>query len=472
MALLETRGMLSLDAPVLDTPALDTPVLDAPRLEAIALRASFVDLVADPFYQAEATAVRYLRDGLMVIEQGRIVALGPYEELRTRYGHLPLTDYSGYLILPGLIDLHLHLPQTEMIAAYGEQLLAWLEQYTFPTEQKFCDLDYAQRVAQVFVAELLRHGTTTALVLAAVYPASVEALFAEAARYNLRLIGGKVMMDRHAPRALLDSAESSYRDSKALIERWHGQGRLAYAITPRFAATSTPAQLEAAHQLWQEFPDTYLHTHLSENLAEIAWVRQLFPEATDYLDIYDRFGLVTHRSIFAHGIHLSDREFDRLSEAGSAIAFCPTSNLFLGSGLFNLERAKSRERPIPVGLATDVGAGTSFSLWQTANEAYKVAQLRQQKLSPFQALFLATLGSAEALSLSRHIGNFDLGKEADLIVVDPRATPLMAFRNPPEPPEDLQDLGDRLFSLIILGDDRAIHATYVMGQLVHQKVLT
>jgi guanine deaminase len=435
-----------------------------------AFRGSFLDFVADPFYVEESFSVRYIPDGLMILENGIIKDLGAYADRHEQYASVPITDYSGKLILPGLIDLHLHFPQIEMIAAYGEQLLEWLDTYTFPTEQKFQEKAYASQVATVFFDELLRNGTTTAVILPAVYPESVDAVFEEAQRRNLRMIAGKVMMDRNAPAALTDTAASSYQDSKALIEKWHHQDRLLYAITPRFAPTSTDEQLQLAGKLLAEHPDTYVHTHLSENVNEVAWVKELFPDSQGYLDVYDQAGLVGDRSIFAHCIQLTDAEFQRLSEAGSAIAFCPTSNLFLGSGLFKIEQAKSTDFPINVGLATDVGAGTSFSMLQTANEAYKVAQLRQQRLSPFQALFLATLGGAKALSLSDLIGNFDVGKEADFIVVDLRSTPIMAFRNPEAMPLSLSELGDRVFSLIIMGDDRAIYATYIMGKLAWGKL--
>jgi guanine deaminase len=432
-----------------------------------AFRGSFLDFVDDPFYRPEAESVRYFPDGLLVLEQGRVKALGDYEQLRLQYTDVPLEDYSGKLITPGFIDLHIHYPQTGMIAAYGEQLLEWLETYTFPTEGKFKDRAYAQQVASFFLDELLRNGTTTAVVLAAVYPESVNAFFEEADRRNLRMIAGKVMMDRYAPDFLLDTALSSYQDSKALIERWHGHNRLLYAITPRFAPTSTPEQLQFASKLLHAYPGTYLHTHLSENVSEVAWVQELFPECGGYLDVYDRAGLVCDRTLFAHGIQLTEAEFERLSEAKATIAFCPTSNLFLGSGLFKLEKAKSVDCPIRVGLATDVGAGTSFSMLQTANEAYKVAQLRGQKLSPFQALYLATLGGARALNLDNKIGSFAVGCEADFVVLDARATPIMAFRNPASSPTSLAELADRLFSLVIMGDDRAIHATYILGELAH-----
>ncbi|MEO1622151.1 MAG: guanine deaminase [Cyanobacteria bacterium J06632_3] len=434
-----------------------------------AVRGSFLDFVDDPFYAAESECVRYLPDGLLVIDGGKVSAFGPYSDLKDQYAHLPTTQYSDRLIMPGFIDAHIHYPQTGIIAAYGEQLLEWLDQYVFPTEGKFHDKDYAREVADIFLDQLLSNGTTTALVLAAVFPESAEAFFEAAAARNLCMIAGKVMMDRNAPEAVCDTAESSYQDTRALIQKWHNKGRLRYAATPRFAITSTDEQLKKAGELLQEFPDVYLHTHISENVKEVARVKALFPDCDGYLDAYDQAGLVRERSIFAHGIHLSDREFQRLSEAKSTIAFCPTSNLFLGSGLFKIEQAKSTEYPVKVALGTDVGAGTSFSLLQTANEAYKVAQLRQQRLSPFQALFLATLGGARALCLDDAIGNFDVGKDADFVVFDLRATPLMAYRNHEGMPALLSELADRAFSLIMMGDDRAVIATYILGKLAYCK---
>lgn len=433
-----------------------------------AIRGSFLDFIDDPFYVPEAESTRYITDGLLVLENGKVKELATYAELSSQYSNLDMTDYSGMLITPGFVDTHIHFPQTEIIAAYGEQLLEWLEQYIFPTERKFKDIAYAREVASIFLDELLRNGTTTALVFAAVFPESVEAFFEEAERRNLCMVAGKVMMDRNAPDFITDTAATSYQDSKRLIEKWHKRGRLRYAVTPRFAPTSTPEQLQSAAQLLQEFPDVLLHTHLSENVNEVAWVKELFPESQGYVDAYDRAGLVIDRSVFAHGVQLTQEEFQRLSEARSAIAFCPTSNLFLGSGLFKIEQAKSTAHPVKLGLGTDVGAGTSFSMLQTANEAYKVAQLRQQKLSPFQALFLATLGGARALCLEEKIGNFDPGKEADFVVLNLRSTPLMAFRNPHISATSLADLAEQVFTLIIMGDDRAIHATHIMGELAYQ----
>ncbi|MBE9156018.1 guanine deaminase [Nodosilinea sp. LEGE 06152] len=430
----------------------------------VAVRGALLDFVNDPFYESEAEAVRYIADGLLLVREGKIEAAGSYADLAADLGDRPLIDHTDRLITPGFIDTHIHYPQTGMMAAYGEQLLEWLNRYTFPTERKFADADYARQVAELFLDELLKNGTTTALVFAAVFPASVNAFFEAAEARHLRMISGKVMMDCNAPHYLRDTAQSSYDDSKALIEKWHGRGRLLYAVTPRFAGTSTEAQLKLAAKLLDEFPDVYLHTHLSENVSEVAWIQELFPQYAGYLDVYDQTGLVRARSLFAHGVQLTDAEFQRLSEAKAAISFCPTSNLFLGSGLFRIEQAKNPEHPVKVGLGTDVGAGTSFSMLQTTNEAYKVAQLRGQKLSAFKALFLATLGGARALCLEDTLGSFDPGKEADFVVLDPQATPLLALRNQGGMPETLAALEDLLFSLVIMGSDRAVTATYILGE--------
>jgi guanine deaminase len=432
-----------------------------------AIRSAFLDFIDDPFYIPESNSVRYIPDGLLIIEKGAIADFGAYHDLRSQYAHIPVTAYPDRLIMPGFIDTHVHYPQYEIIAAYGEQLLEWLSKYVFPTERKFKDKAYAQKIATLFFDELLKQGTTTALVFATVYPESVDAFFEEASRRNLRMISGKVLMDRNAPDYITDTPETAYEDSKKLIQKWHKNGRLLYAVTPRFAPTSTPEQLHTAAKLLQEFPDVYLHTHLSENKQEMAWVAALFPESQGYLEVYDRAGLVGEKSIFAHGIHLTDAEFERLSNAQSAIAFCPTSNLFLGSGLFKLAQAKSSEYPVKVGFGTDIGAGTSFSILHTAHEAYKVAQLQGESLSAFKALFLATLGGAKALSLDDKIGNFNPGKEADFIVLDPNATTLMATRNQGSPAQSLEELAQKVFGLIMLGDDRAVQAVYIAGALAH-----
>ena len=437
-----------------------------------AFRGAFLDFIDDPFYVAEVDSVRYFADGLLILEDGKIKALGNYESLGATYAGVPITAYPDRLIMPGFIDTHIHFPQTEIIASYGEQLLEWLNKYTFPTEGKFQDKAYAQEIASFFLDELLKHGTTTALVFTTVYPQSVDAFLEEASRRHLRMIAGKVLMDRNAPAFLTDTPETAYAESKQLIEKWHKHDRLLYAITPRFAVTSSDEQLRLAGRLLAEFPDVYLHTHLSENVNEVKLVASLFPDSEGYLDVYDRAGLVGSRSVFAHGVQLTEAEFQRLSEAESAIAFCPTSNLFLGSGLFNLKQAKSVDCPVKVGLGTDVGGGTSFSMLATASEAYKVTQLRGERLSAFQALYLATLGGARALSLEAVLGNFEPGKEADFIVLNPRATALMARRNPTAIATSLAELADQVFATIILGDDRAIQSTYIMGERAYEKTST
>lgn len=407
--------------------------------------------------------VRYIEDGLLIAEQGQILWFGTWNDAQP---HLPanveVQHYPEQLIIPGMIDTHIHFPQTEMVGAYGEQLLSWLNTYTFPTEIQFKDKAYAQQIAKFFVEELLKNGTTTALVFCTVHPESVDALFEAAAQQQMRLIAGKVMMDRHAPEALCDTAESAYNDSKALIEKWHGQGRALYAITPRFAPTSTPEQLERARQLKAEYPDVYVHTHLSENKDEIAWVKDLFPAQKGYLDVYHHYGLTGNRSVFAHCVHLEDQEWQCMHDTDSAIAFCPTSNLFLGSGLFPLK--KTWQQQVKVGLGTDIGAGTSFSLLQTVNEAYKVQQLQGDKLSAFESLYHATLGGAKALDLDDKLGNFNVGKEADFVVLNLKPTVLQQLRQ-----SRAKSLEDSLFALFTMGDDRNIEATYIYGQKAYSQ---
>ena len=407
--------------------------------------------------------VRYIEDGVLIAKQGQIRWFGNWDDAQA---HLPanveIQHYPEQLIIPGMIDTHIHFPQTEMVGAYGEQLLSWLNTYTFPTEIQFQDPSYAQKIAEFFIQELLKNGTTTALVFCTVHPESVDALFEAAAQQQMRLIAGKVMMDRHAPEALCDTAESAYEDSKALIGKWHGQGRALYAITPRFAPTSTPEQLERAGQLKAEFPDVYVHTHLSENKDEIAWVKDLFPEQKGYLDVYHHYGLTGNRSVFAHCVHLEDAEWQCMHETDSAIAFCPTSNLFLGSGLFPLK--KTWQQQVKVGLGTDIGAGTSFSLLQTVNEAYKVQQLQGDKLSAFESLYHATLGGAKALDLDDKLGNFNVGKEADFVVLNLKPTALQQLRQ-----SRSKSIEDSLFALFTMGDDRNIEATYIYGQKAYSQ---
>lgn len=428
-----------------------------------AWRAPLLHCIADPDHVGIEQSYQYIEDGLLITCGDRIQFCGKAEDgLKNLPNNLSVTQVENGLLIPGLIDTHVHYPQTDMIASYGEQLLDWLERYTFPEETQFADANHAGDVAERFLNELLRNGTTTALVFGTVHKTSVEVFFEAAAKRRLRMICGKVLMDRNAPDTLLDTPESAYSDSKALIERWHGQDRLHYAVTPRFAPTSTDEQLAVAGRLLAEYEGLYLHTHLAENHKECEWVQSLFPESQDYLDVYDRHHLLSERSVFAHGIHLSDDAHQRLHHSGSAIAFCPSSNLFLGSGLFPLSSAC--QHGVNVGLGTDVGAGTSFSLLSTMGDAYKTQQLQGQSLHPMKAFYLATLGGAKALRLEDKIGNLAIGSEADFVILDYQATPLLKQRLP-----RCQSIEEILFTLMILGDDRVIKATIVAGEPIYQR---
>ncbi len=425
-----------------------------------AVRGAVVTFRDDPFQHAARDCLVHELDALILIEDGRIDAIGAYSELRHRVPEgIEVRRYENALISAGFVDAHVHYPQLPLIAAYGEQLLEWLDRYVFPVEARFGDRAFADRVAATFLRELLRNGTTTAAVYCTVHPQSVDAFFTEAARFDARMVAGKVLMDRHAPEHLRDTAQQGYDESAALIARWHGRGRAHYCVTPRFAPTSTEAQLEAAGALLKSADGLYVQTHIAENLAECAWVGSLFPERESYLDVYAHAGLVGRRTVLGHGIHLGETDFCTCHATGAALAHCPTSNLFLGSGLFRLFDALDPRRPVRVGLGTDVGAGTSLSQLVTLGEAYKVAQMTGRKLSAPQALWLATAGGAEALHLEDRIGRIAPGMEADLCVLDLAATPLMRFRLP-----FCESLEDQLFALMTLGDDRAVRATDVAGR--------
>ena len=396
-----------------------------------------------------------IENGAVLVNGGLIEAVGEAPDILARAppGAL-IDDQTGCLITAGFIDAHVHYPQSQVIGSYGAQLLDWLTNYTFVEEQKFADPAHCARVADFFLDELFRSGTTTAMVYCTVHPSSVEAFFAAAEARGARMIAGKVMMDRDAPTALMDTARQGYDESKALIERWRGRGRLDYAITPRFAVTSTQAQLDAAGALAREFPNCYVQTHANENKAEIARVAALFPEARSY----EKAGLTGPRSVFGHCIHLQESEVAALAESRSVAAFCPTSNLFLGSGLFDQERLK--RAGVRIALATDVGGGTSYSMLRTAAEGYKVLQLNGQSWPALEAFYRMTLGNARALSLDDRIGSIEPGKEADLIALDPGATPALAHR--------METAGGNLevelFAFLTLGDDRAVRQTYVAGE--------
>ena len=426
-----------------------------------AYRAAIFHLLGDPAALGSA-ALAFHPDGLLLVDGRHIAACGDYAAIAPSLGDTPVESFPGKLITPGFIDLHIHFPQVDVIASHGDQLLQWLDRYVFPAEASFADPTHAADAAAFFISELLRNGTTTAMVFGSSHKASVGALFAEALRRDMRLIAGKSLMDRNAPAALLDTVATGRRDSLDLIAAWSGRGRLGYAVTPRFVVTSTDAQLAMASDIVAAHPEVWMQTHLAENLAEIAAAEGLFPEASDYLNVYERFDLVGPRSVFAHCIHLDGGAFARLARAGAAAAFCPTSNLFLGSGLFDLATAAARG--VKVGIGTDVGAGTTFSILATLGEAYKVGQLRGHALDPFQAFHLATLGAAAALGLQDRIGNLAPGKEADFLVLDLAATPLLTRRM-----RTATTLADRLFALTILGDDRVVDRTYLAGVCQHER---
>jgi guanine deaminase len=422
------------------------------RVTVRAFRGELLSVGSDP--RTDPEAVRHEADGLLVVEDGIVVARGPYAELAERHASVPVEVLAG-LIVPGFVDAHVHYPQLDSIAAHGEQLMDWLERHIFPAEKAFVDRAHADAVADFFLAELLRNGTTSALVFPTVHQGSVDALFEAAQARNMRIACGKVLMDL-GPEGLRDTPETARAESEALIARWHGKARLSYAVTPRFAPTSSDAQLGVAGSLVRAHPGVLMHTHLAENVDECAHVARRFPEALDYLDVYDRFGLVGPRSVFAHGIHLSDGACTRLARSGAGIAVCPSSNLFLGSGLFNFGQADAHG--VKLGLGTDVGAGTSFSMLHTAGLAYQAALARGDRLDPFRALWLATAGSAALLHMGDRVGALAVGQEADFVVLDAVATPLLARRTAGA------SLADRLFALQILGDDRAVQATYVIGE--------
>ncbi len=424
-----------------------------------ALRGTLVSFKDDPFRSEEKDFLYHEEDGLVVMENGKITDVGPAQALLSKLDpSVTVTHYPDALIMPGFIDCHVHYPQTEIIGAYGAQLIDWLNKYTFVAEQKFNDKSHAELTANLFLKEALANGTTTASVFCTVDPVSVDAFFEQSTKAGMRNIAGKVLMDRNAPAELLDTAQSGYDQTKALIQKWHGKDRSLYSVTPRFAPTSTPEQMELAGAVWKEHPGTYLQTHISENLNEIEWVKSLFPDAKGYLDVYEQFGQIGPRSILGHGVHLTEAEFQRLAETGTAISHCPTSNLFLGSGLFSIENATKAERPVRVGLATDLGAGTSFSQLSTMGEAYKVAQLSGYALSAFHAFYLATRGAAKALYLDDKIGSLAPGMEADMIVLDLKATELLGHRL-----KYARDVHEILFVLMTLASPQSVKATYIAG---------
>jgi guanine deaminase len=426
------------------------------------LRGRVLTFIDEPQGRDDHASYRYIEDGMVGIDLlgGQVVLVGEWSEAaaqRHPATDMEIIDHRPHLIMPGFIDPHIHFPQMQVIGAYAAALLEWLNTYTFVEEQRFGDEAHATRIASRFFDELIRHGTTTAAAYCSVHPQSVDAFFGEAEKRNMLMVGGKVMMDRNAPPGLLDTPQSGYDDTKAGIAKWHKRRRAHYAITPRFAITSTHEQMAMAEALAREFPDLHIQTHVSENLAEIAYANELFPNYGDYVGIYEKFHLLGPRTLLGHCIHLSHRETEVISESRSVAVFCPTSNLFIGSGLFDYER--QHERGVRIATATDVGGGSSYSMLRTMDEGYKVMQLRGQRLTPFRSFFHMTLGNARAMSLDGRIGSLEPGKEADIVVLDSSATPQMALRM-----ETCGSLEQELFLLQTCGDDRAVVETYVMGK--------
>ena len=415
-------------------------------------------------FSGNGEALHEARGAVVVGDDGTILWSGAQPLLPHAFRQAEVADYGEMIVMPGFVDAHIHFPQYRMLAAPGKDLLDWLTRFTFPEESRYADADYAKAAAEIFLKRLFQHGTTSALAFCSVHKACADALFAAAHQRGMALVTGKTMMDRNAIPAVQDDPETGARESEELYKAWHGKGRLRYAVTPRFAITSSDAQLKLSGELLASLPGALMQTHLSESPGEIAFVARLFPDAKDYTDVYDRCGLLGERSLFAHGIHLSERECTRLSESSSTIVHCPTSNTFLGSGLMSMAHLRKVRRPVHIGLATDVGGGTSYSMLATLGEAYKVQMLGGYKPTAVELFAMATRGNAERLRIGHETGAIEVGKHADLVVLDPRATPVLASRQ-----EVSASLEDVLFSLMILGDDRAVRATYVAGQKVHDR---
>ncbi|WP_127145316.1 guanine deaminase [Pelagibacterium montanilacus] len=422
------------------------------------LRGRVLTFLDEPNGPDDHSSYRYIEDGAVLVEGGTIVSVGEWSPaLMLAAPGAEVIDHRPHLIMPGFIDTHIHYPQMQVVGSYAKDLLEWLNTYTFIEEQRFADAGHAARIASAFFDELVRYGTTTAAAYCTVHPASAEAFFAEAERRDMRMIAGKVMMDRNAPEGLLDTPQTGYDETLALLRKWDGKGRLHYAITPRFALTSSPEQLEMSQDLARQFPDAYIQTHVNESVGEIAFARELYPNLPDYVGIYEHYGLLGPKTLLGHCIHMQDREIEMLYETGSVAVFCPTSNLFIGSGLF--DRARMQKGNVRIGVATDIGGGTSYSMLRTLDEGYKVLQLKGQRLSPIESFFMMTLGNARALSLEHTIGVLAPQADADIVVLDARATPSMALKM-----EQVETLSEELFLLQTCGDDRAVVETYVAGR--------
>ncbi|WP_420860928.1 guanine deaminase [Algirhabdus cladophorae] len=416
-----------------------------------------LEFMTSPFETPPEDAARHRTHGAILVRDGKIMAVGEAPELTAAHPQVPRIEMGDKLLLPGFVDAHMHYPQTPMIASWGKQLIDWLNTYTFPQEAKFGDPDYARTVADTTLDLALDNGTTTQVSYCTIHPQSVDAYFAAAAQRNMAVVAGKTCMDRNAPENLRDTAQSAYDDSNALLSKWHGVGRASYAITPRFSPTSTPEQLEALGALWAKHPQCLMQTHLSEQLAEIDWVQSLYPDARDYLDTYEAFGLLGARGVYGHAIHLSPREVDRLSETGAGLVHCPTSNTFIGSGLFDMAGLVARH--IPVGLATDTGGGSSFSMLRVMAASYEIGQLNGTALHPAQLLWLATQGSANVLHMGDQIGGLQVGSMADIVALDLAATPVIAQRR-----AMANNIWQALFPTIMMGDDRSIAGVWIAGE--------
>jgi guanine deaminase len=412
-----------------------------------------------PYSSNDTDSYNFIKDGALFIKNGIISKIGTFSDVKKEVSKdIKIYDHQPRLIIPGFIDTHLHFPQIQIIGSYASNLLEWLKTYTFIEEQKYKDPFHSQNMAKQFFNLLINHGTTTAAVFCTSYPESVEAFFTESNNRNMLMIGGKVMMDQNAPTELLDTPQLGYDDSKKLINKWHKVGRQYYAISPRFAITSTPEQLDMSRTLINEHPDCYLQTHLSENKDEITLAKKLHPNYKDYTGIYEHYNLLGPKSLFGHCIHLSEREKIIMSETKSIAVFCPTSNLFLGSGLFDLQSFLKQQQPVRIAIGTDIGGGTSYSMLKTMDEAYKILQLQNQRLSPIESFYQITLGNAEALSLENKIGTLEVGSDADITVLNANATTSMQLRM-----EKVLSLNEELFILQTMGDDRSIAQVYING---------
>ena len=413
---------------------------------------------SDPVNPANENSFNYWEKGFVSIENGLISGVGDANESPNVS---TVVDYGKSLICAGFVDAHVHYPQIDVIASYGTQLLEWLDKYTFPEESRFSSKEVAVKASAFFCDELLKNGITTAAVFCTTHPESVDAFFEESTKRNLRMVAGKVLMDRNAPKVICDTPKTGYTQSQALINKWHKKGRNLYAVTPRFAPTSSPEQLELAGDLYKSAEDIYVQSHVSENIDEIAWVHQLFPDAESYMDVYSRFGLLGPRTLYGHGIHFSDSEIKLAAETGAGIVHCPTSNLFIGSGLFDYAKLKSSG--VNLALGTDVAGGTSLSPFATMKAAYEIAQFNQYSLSPLEAFYMASLGNAKTMHLDDKIGRLASGYEADITVIDVYSTPMIQNRM-----KSVENINDMLFTQMILADDRAIRATYACGNVVHE----